>query len=262
MQNGAELMNAPYFDKYDRKHAYHWGDYFGGLWRMNAYTRARYNLVLECARAANLPANAHILEVGCGDGALLGVLFSELGVAVYGVDTSEIGLALAREMFADRKLVGDFRYTTGYDTGFPEASFDLIVCSDVIEHVDNPNAMLVEIRRLLIPGGRLIITTPIKFLEKPVDPMHVQEWFVNDFKILCREVFGEPIESYSSHPLFWYELVSSSNPWVVRAGRLMTNLLTRLGQNPFMERRGTWRCYTTQTLVLQKAGRDYKADHQ
>lgn len=255
-------MNAPSFNKYDRKYAYHWDEYFGGLWRMNAYTRARYNLVLECARAANLPANARILEVGCGDGALLGVLCSELGVAVYGVDTSEIGLALARKMFGDRKLVGEFRHTTGYETGFTEASFDLIVCSDVIEHVDNPNAMLVEIRRLLIPGGRVIITTPIRILEKPIDQMHVQEWFVNEFKILCREVFGEPIESFSSHPLFWQELVCSSNPWVVRAGRLLTNLLTYCGHNPFMERRGAWRCYTTQTMVLRRCESPLKPDNQ
>lgn len=255
-------MTAPYFDKYDRKGAYHWDDYFGGLRRMNAYTRARYDLVLECARKANLPADARILEVGCGDGALSGVLCSKLRIAACGVDTSETGLALARSMFADRGLAGDFRHITGYDTGFPDASFDLIVCSDVIEHVDNPNAMLVEIRRLLVPRGRLIITTPLRFSERPVDPMHVQEWFVGDFMALCREVFGEPLESFASHPVLWYELVSSSNPWVGRAGRLLTNLLTRFGHNPFMERAGAWLCYTTQTLVLQKTGSPVKLDQQ
>jgi len=253
-------MTAPYFDKYDRKRAYHWGDYFGGIWRMNAYTKARYNLVLECVRAAKLPANARILEVGCGDGALLGVLFIELGVSVCGVDTNEVGLAQARKMFADKRLVGSFQHTTGYNTKLPDSSFDIVVCSDVIEHVDNPNAMLVEIRRLLIPGGRLIITTPIKNREKPADPLHVQEWFVSEFKSLCNKVFGEPIESYSSHPLFWYELISSANPWLVRAGRLITNLLTRFGHNPFLERRGAWRCYTTQTLVLQKCVGHFKPD--
>ena len=226
-------MTAPYFDKYDRKGAYHWSDYFGGLRRMNAYTRARYDLVVECARAANPPPNARILEVGCGDGALSGVLGIKLGLAVSGVDTSERGLALARSMFADRGLSGDFRHITGYGTGFPDASFDLVVCSDVIEHVDDPDAMLMEIRRLLTPGGRLIITTPLKFSEKPVDPMHVQEWFAGDFKALCSKVFGEPLKSIASHPVLWYELVSSSNPWVGRAGRLLTNLLTRLSRNLF-----------------------------
>lgn len=255
-------MTAPCFNKYERKGAYHWDDYFGGLRRMNAYTRARYDLVLECARAAKLPADARILEVGCGDGALSGVLCSNLGIAVSGVDTSETGLALARSMFADRGLVGDFRHITGYATGFPDASFELIVCSDVIEHVDNPNAMLVEIRRLLVRGGRLIITTPLRFSEEPVDPMHVQEWFAGDFTTLCRDVFGEPLESFASHPVLWYELIASSKPWVGRAGRMLTNLLTVCGHNPFMERAGVWRCYTTQTLVLQKAGRPVTQEQQ
>lgn len=255
-------MTAPYFDKYDRKGAYHWDDYFGGLRRMNAYTRARYDLVLECARAARLPADARILEVGCGDGALSGVLSTKLDIGIYGVDTSEKGLALARSMFSKRELSGEFRHITGYGTGFPDASFDLVVCSDVIEHVDDPNAMLVEIRRLLVPGGRTIITTPIKFSEKPVDPMHVQEWFVGDFKALCKGVFGEPLESLASHPVLWYELVSSSTPWIGRAGRLLTNLLTRFGHNPFLERSGAWRCYTTQTLVLQKTASDTPPEPQ
>jgi len=247
-------MISPYFDKYDRKGAYHWGDYFGGLRRMNAYTRARYDLVVECARTINLPESARILEVGCGDGALSGVLCSKLGLSVSGVDTSEKGLAFARRMFSERGLAGDFRHVTGYGTGFPDSSFDLIICSDVIEHVDDPSRMLAEIRRILVPGGRLIITTPIRFSERPIDPMHVQEWFSGEFTIFCKQIFGDPLISFASHPMLWYELISSSNPWIGRAGRLLTNVLARLGRNPFMERAGAWRCYTTQTLILQKTG--------
>ena len=245
-------MTTPVFDKYDRKGAYHWDDYHGGLRRMNAYTRARYDIVLECVRQAAVPRNGRMLEVGCGDGALSGVLHNALGLPVVGVDTSEKGLALAREMFASRGLAGEFKLINGYGTGFGDASFDVVVCSDVIEHVDDPGAMLREIHRLLVPGGRLVVTTPIRISEAPLDPMHVQEWFVGDFTVLCRSVFGEPLKVIRSHPVLWYELVSSGNRWIGRAGRLLTNLLTRMGRNPFMERGGMWRCYTTQTLVLVK----------
>jgi 2-polyprenyl-3-methyl-5-hydroxy-6-metoxy-1,4-benzoquinol methylase len=246
-------MTSPYFDKYDRKGAYHWDDYHGGLLRMNAYTRARYDLVCDCVREVNLPRNARLLDMGCGDGALAGVLHSELGMPVAGVDTNEKGVALAKAMFGARGFTGEFRLVGGYDSGFPDASFDAVVCSDVIEHVDNPESMLREIHRLLVPGGRLVITTPIRFSEAPMDPMHVQEWFVGDFTALCRGVFGEPLKVLRSHPVLWYEWVTSRNLWLGRAGRLLTNLLTRLGRNPFHEHGGTWRCYTTQTLVLEKA---------
>ena len=219
---------------------------------MNAYTRARYDIVLECVREANVPHGGRLLEVGCGDGALAGVLHCRLGLPVTGVDTSEKGLLLARQMFASHGFAGEFKLIESYDTGLKDACFNTVVCSDVIEHVGDPRAMLREILRVLVPSGRLIIPTPIRFSEAPVDPMHVQEWFVGDFMALCREVFGEPLKVIQSHPVFWYELVSSGNPWIGRAGRLLTNFLTKIGRNPFMERDGAWRCYTTQTLVLAK----------
>lgn len=245
-------MTSPYFEKYERKGAYHWDDYYGNLFRMNAYTCARYDIVCECVQEAHLSPDARILDVGCGDGALAGVLHTRLKLPISGVDTNEKGVALAKQMFAERGLSGDFILIDGYDTGFQDDSFSLAVCSEVIEHVDNPAAMLREIFRILVPGGRLIITTPIRFSEKPVDPMHVREWFVGDFIALCREVFGEPLKTVQSHPVVWYELVSSANRWVGRGGRLIANLMTRFGRNPFKEDSGIWRCYTTQTLVLVK----------
>lgn len=245
-------MASTYFNKYDRKGAYHWDDYFGGLRRMNAYTRARYDIVCECVREAKPPQDGRLLDLGCGDGALAGVLHSHLKLPVVGVDTSEKGLALAKRMFANRGFVGEFRLISSYDTGFQDSSFNVVVCSDVIEHVDDPRAMLREILRVLVPGGRLVITTPIKFSETPIDPMHVQEWFVGDFVALCGEVFGAPLRVIQSHPILWYELVSSGNRWIGQVGRLLTNLLTKIGRNPFMGQGGDWRCYTTQTLVLEK----------
>jgi 2-polyprenyl-3-methyl-5-hydroxy-6-metoxy-1,4-benzoquinol methylase len=248
-----KLMTSIHFDKYDRKGAYHWIEYEGGLLRMSAYTRARYDLVCRCVRAA-LPdgGSGEILDLGCGDGALAGALSRELCRPVVGADTSERGLALAAEMFGKKGLRGEFRLISGYDTGLAGGRFAAVVCSEVIEHVDDPRAMLDEIYRLLSPGGHLVITTPIRFSELPVDPMHVQEWFVGDFTALCSAVFGAPVQVIRSHPVLWYELVTSSRRWTGRAGRLAANLLTMLGHNPFLQTGGAWRCYTTQTLVLQK----------
>lgn len=240
------------FDKYSRKGAYHWDEYFGGLRRMNSYTRARYDIVCDCARAAGASAATRLLDFGCGDGALAGILHRRLGVQVTGVDTSAQGIELASRMFAERGMPGEFKLIGGYDTGLPDGSFDIAVCSEVIEHVPDPSALLAELRRVVVPGGHVVISTPIRFSEAPIDRMHVQEWFVDEFVALCRTAFGDPIRLIRSHPVFWYELVVHRRRWLSRAGRLAANVLTRLGHNPFLNADGSWRCYTTQVLVLAK----------
>jgi 2-polyprenyl-3-methyl-5-hydroxy-6-metoxy-1,4-benzoquinol methylase len=245
------------FEKYGKKGAYHWADYFGGLLRMNAYTRARYDLVVDCLRDLALTAEARILDVGCGDGALSGLIRQDLGRSVTGVDANPLAIELARQAFSRRGLEGLFKCITGYDTGEPENSFDVVVCSDVIEHVQEPLKMLSEILRILRPGGHLVITTPIRFSHKPVDPMHVQEWFTGEFVELCSKIFGPPVHVYETHPIFWYELVTIDQPWVSRIARLLVNIATLLGCNPFRQKLGLWRCCTTQTIVLRKSPSDH-----
>ena len=66
-------MSAPHFEKYDRKGAYHWDDYYGGLIRANAYTRARYDLVCALLGESGVASGTRVLDLGCGDGALAAV---------------------------------------------------------------------------------------------------------------------------------------------------------------------------------------------
>ncbi len=250
---GPRLVSEIQFEKYEKKGAYHWADYSGGLMRMNAYTRARYDLALDCLKDLALAPEARILDVGCGDGALSGLIRQDLGRSVTGVDASSLAIDLARKAFALRGLEGQFKCVAGYGTGEPENGYDAVVCSDVIEHVQEPLTMLSEIRRVLLPGGHLVITTPIRFSHQPVDPMHVQEWFTGEFVELCSKIFGSPIHVYETHPIFWYELVTIDQRWVSRVARLLVNIATLLGRNPFRQKLGLWRCCTTQTLVLRKS---------
>ena len=245
-------MSEIEFDKYARKGAYHWRDYYGGLRRMNAGTKARYDIVVECLRAAGVRESTRLVDIGCGDGALCGVISKELGCKITGVDPSKTAIRFATEEFARRGLAGQFLSADGYHYPFPDGAFDAAVCSDVIEHVQDPNALLSEIRRLLRPGGVLVLTTPIRFTERPQDPLHVQEWFAGEFVALCRPFFGEPVVSRQTHPVFWYEAYVLPGSTFSRAVRLLANMLAKLGHNPFMKSAGPWRCYTTQTLVLRR----------
>jgi len=237
-----------YFSKYDLKGAYHWAEYHGGLRSMNAYTKARYDMILSLLHEA---PPGRVADIGCGDGVLAGLLSRDRDVV--GIDTNAKAIDLAREAFAMRGLKGTFLTAEGYHSPLPDGSIAVAVSSDVIEHVAKPESLLLDMYRILQLGGWAILTTPIKVSDTPFDPLHVQEWFTPDFVELCAKVFGSPLKVIRSHPLFWYEVLVSPNPWLRRFGRLGINAMTRLGRNPFLEQTGRWRIYTTQCVVMQKA---------
>ncbi len=246
-------MNEIEFQKYTQKGAYHWDEYFGGIRRMNAYTRARYDAVVECLRQSGMQSSQRVLDVGCGDGALSGLLTLRFGCQVTGLDASVLAIEYAKTKFSERGYRGDFRLIDGYRYDLDSESFDAAVCSDVIEHVRDPKAMLTEIHRVLKPAGVLVLTTPIRFTEKPLDPMHVREWFVEEFVSFCRQIFGEPEQVRITHPVIWYEAYTLNRPLAGRLARLGINTLAWLGLNPFLKLADGWRCYTTQLLVLRKS---------
>jgi 2-polyprenyl-3-methyl-5-hydroxy-6-metoxy-1,4-benzoquinol methylase len=95
-----------------------------------------------------------LLEIGCGDGLFLSRM-QQLGWKVSGVDPDPSAL-----MFQRGLLDADLRCGNLNQVKFAADSFDVIVMSHVIEHIDDPVALLDECRRLLRPEGTVIIATP------------------------------------------------------------------------------------------------------
>jgi len=96
-----------------------------------------------------------ILEVGCGGGHVLR-MFPESDLT--GVDVSGEMLRKARRNlrgFRVRLLKGEL-----HELDLPSASFDRIICTEVLEHVVDPESILEQIRRLLAPDGRAVVTIP------------------------------------------------------------------------------------------------------
>ena len=94
-----------------------------------------------------------ILDVGCGTGANL-IMLSKHGDAE-GVDVSEDALAFCRERGLDKVRLG-----AGEELPYEDATFDLVTAFDVIEHMDDDLAGLREMRRVLRPGGRVLLFVP------------------------------------------------------------------------------------------------------
>jgi 2-polyprenyl-3-methyl-5-hydroxy-6-metoxy-1,4-benzoquinol methylase len=238
------------FDKYAAKGAYHWVELYGPVHRRNAFTIARYACVRAALAQHGLGRGQAVLDIGCGDGALAGLLAATLGVAVSGVDTVPRALELARAEFAKRGLKGTFDRIDGYAYPHADASFDAAVCSDVIEHVGDPRALLREAWRVTKPGGVVVMTTPVRYTEAPLDRLHVQEFFPCEFERLCAETLGVPVTVRLSHPVAWLELYVQPT-WLGRIVRLGVNMAAAAGHNVF-ETMGRFRAASTQTMIAVK----------
>lgn len=94
-----------------------------------------------------------ILDVGCGTGANL-LLLSKYGDAE-GVDVSEDALSFCRARGLDKVQLG-----AGEELPYEDATFDLVTAFDVVEHMDDDLAGLSEMRRVLRPGGRVLLFVP------------------------------------------------------------------------------------------------------
>lgn len=101
-----------------------------------------------------------VLEVGCGGGLICEAL-AQRGALTVGIDPSEGALQAARDHTRRSGLGHGAYFEQGYAESLPYAdgSFSVIVCLDVLEHVQDLHAAIREIARVLAPGGVFIFDT-------------------------------------------------------------------------------------------------------
>jgi len=118
----------------------------------------RRRLLLELAREY-APFARTILEVGCGQGALLAELARAFRAAdLSGIDASEAALVHARKRCSRAELsVFDLEQSDGHAFA---RRFDLIVCSEVLEHLEHDALALRRVCGWLRPGGHLLVSVP------------------------------------------------------------------------------------------------------
>lgn len=97
-----------------------------------------------------------VLEIGGGVGTDLSQ-FAANGARVTDLDLSAGHLELARRNFAARGLEGRFLHHDAESLPFPDDSFDLVYSNGVLHHTPNTDQVVAEIKRVLRPGGRVIV---------------------------------------------------------------------------------------------------------
>lgn len=167
---------------------------------------AIYDVALATARAMNL--RGRVLEFGAGTGTLIGkLLAADLGFALTGADLLSRPAAIPAE-------IDWIQADLNAPLPCPDASFDAIISTEVIEHLENPRAAFREFSRLVRPGGRLLLTTPnqesirslaslivrghhVAFLDESY-PAHLTALLRRDLERLCQESgFDRPRFAYT-----------------------------------------------------------------
>lgn len=117
--------------------------------------KSRRASVFEQLQQLNLPKTAAILEIGCSGGPLQQQLRAIGFQHLTGIDISEASIALAQQRRIPNVSVMD-----GARLEFADASFDVVVASDVLEHIEDEQRALREWSRVLKPGGQLLVYVP------------------------------------------------------------------------------------------------------
>jgi SAM-dependent methyltransferase len=116
---------------------------------------SRRDAVYDLVTQLKLPANAAILEIGCSGGPLMLRLRQQGYTDLTGIDVSQSAIELAQARGVPHVSVMD-----GAALTFADARFDLVIASDVLEHIEDEAQALREWTRVLRPGGQLLVFVP------------------------------------------------------------------------------------------------------
>jgi SAM-dependent methyltransferase len=115
--------------------------------------RSRRRVLWALVRRAELDTSPRILDAGCGTGRNV-VEFSRLG-PTEGIDLSPQAVA-----FCHRRGLNGVRQAALEALPFEDGRFDLVLATDVLEHIEDDGPPLAELRRVAGPKGRVLITVP------------------------------------------------------------------------------------------------------
>jgi 2-polyprenyl-3-methyl-5-hydroxy-6-metoxy-1,4-benzoquinol methylase len=180
--------------------------------------------LLHAVQKVRTVSGGRLLEVGCGEGWLLGAAESA-SYDVRGLDFSDHGLRAFHPGLLPRVSVGDAfeNLQRLIDDG---AAFDVVALEHVLEHVLDPEALLGGLRRLIAPGGVAAITVPNDFsplqqlarrtgaIERDfwvAPPQHLNYFESASLRRFLRRLGFELRLGYASFPIDWFLLHPGSN---------------------------------------------------
>lgn len=143
--------------------------------------------------AASFSDNKKVLDFGCGTGYGSQIL-SRNSESVVGIDISSDAIQYARDNYSGTTL--NFEILDQAILPFSDSAFDLITSFQVIEHIEDADSYLSEMKRVLKPGGKLLLSTPDKktrlfLLQRPWNYYHINEYSIKTLFNLLSKYFKD-----------------------------------------------------------------------
>ncbi len=171
----------------------------------------RYRFCLD------LVQGRRVLDIACGEG-FGSAMMAERAERVWGVDIDRHAVAHASANYKRDNL----RYLVGSCAGIPlpDASVDVVVSFETIEHHDEHDAMMDEIRRVLRPGGVLVISSPDKrtYSDERAfrNEFHVKELYAEEFAALLKSRFPH-VTMFGQRIVYGSALLLQDGPGEIRS---------------------------------------------
>src|SRR6266404_632053 len=184
-----------------------------------------YEHLHRYAYATQLVQNKRVLDLACGEG-YGSSLLAKTAESVVGIDIDERAIKHARNKYIKQNL----EFKVGSITEVPitgERLFEVAVCFEALEHIEDHRKLLSEVKRLLTSDGVFIVSTPNKtvYSDEPQfnNPFHVHELYFDEFRELFEKYF-------KSVKFLGQRIYCNSNIWPVFSkgdGKLVEYVIDR-----------------------------------
>jgi SAM-dependent methyltransferase len=146
--------------------------------------------------ATQLAAGCAVLDAGCGVGYGTALLARAGATDAVGIDVSRDSVEAARTGAPDNAsfVVGDV-----HELPFEDGRFGLVVCFEVIEHVEEQDTVLAELARVLAPDGVLALSSPHRGVYPEGNPHHLHEYVPEELRAALGALFPH-VELRRQHP--------------------------------------------------------------
>jgi len=171
-----------------------------------------------------------VLDIACGEG-YGSAMLSNFANQVFGVDISEETINHAQSKYQKDNI--EFKVGSCSEIPLKDSSIDIVVSFETIEHHDQHEAMMNEVKRILKPGGLLIISSPDKHEYSDVpggkNAYHIKELYYDEFKSLLKAHFRN-VNIYGQRVIFGSGIFPAKGQ-----NRMFSYNLEKLERNDFKQ---------------------------